>query len=164
MGKVKLEKVGDSTKPAFVNIFNLYHHDRAAFLPDLYSAVDEEGYYDKANTLNVLRVSQERAQSYLIRCEEKIAGIIVFALSPLVKQGCDYSIVDLFILNNYRCKGIASSACRLLFREFPGRYYIEVIESDHEARGYWDRLIAKEGRLIEQTKAEEPLVSYEFEV
>ena len=164
MKKVKLEKVGDSTKTAFVNIFNLYHHDRANFLPDLYSAVDEEGYYDKANTLNVLSVPQERAQSYLVRYEEKIAGIIVFALSPLVKQGCDYSIVDLFVLNHHRCKRIASSACRLLFREFPGRYYIEVIERDNEARGYWDRLIAKEGRLIEQTKVEEPLVSYEFEV
>jgi len=164
MEKVQLEKVDDSNKTAFINLFNLFHHNRAAFLPELYCVIDEEGYYDKANTLDVLNVSKDKAQSYLIRCNDKLAGFVVFAFSPLVKQGCDYGIVDIFVPNNYRNKGIASGACRLLFKEFPGRYYIEVIENDHEARRFWDRFINKEGRLIEIAKAEAPLAAYEFEV
>ena len=164
MGKVRLEKVGNSSKTAFVNLFNLYHHNRAVFLPDFYCAIDEEGYYDKANTLSVLNMSNDRAQAYLIRYNDKIAGLIVFTFSPLVKQGCDYGIVDIFVPNNYRNKGIASNACRLLFNEFPGRYYIEVIENDNEARRFWDRLIDKEGHLIELVKAENPLIAYKFEV
>jgi len=37
MDKVQLEKVNDSNKAAFINLFNLFHHNRAKFLPDMYS-------------------------------------------------------------------------------------------------------------------------------
>jgi len=163
MENIQLEKVTESGKPAFVNLFNLYHHNRSKFLPDLYPSVDEEGYYDKANTLATLAVSPDKAQSYLIRYMDKIAGLLTFGFSPVVKPGCDYGIVDIFVLNSYRGKGIAASACKQLFKEFPGRYFIEVIENDNNARGFWDKLIAQEGHLIAQTKIEEPLIAYEFE-
>ena len=111
MEKILLEKVTDSTQSAFVNLFNLYHHNRSKFLPDLYPSVDEEGYSDKANTLATLAVSPNKAQSYLIRYMGKIAGVIVFSLTPFVKPGCDYCIQDIFILNNYRGKGRRRGIC-----------------------------------------------------
>jgi len=164
MEKILLEKVTDSTQSAFVNLFNLYHHNRSKFLPDLYPSVDEEGYSDKANTLATLAVSPNKAQSYLIRYMGNIAGLLTFGFSSVVKPGCDYGIVDIFVLNSYRGKGVAGGACKLLFKEFPGRYFIEVIENDNNARGFWNNLIAQEGRLIAQTKIEEPLIAYDFEV
>lgn len=163
MENVKLEKVTNSNKTAFINLFNLYHHDRAKFLPGMYSSVDEEGYYDKDNSLSTLEMPAEKVQSYLVKYTDKIAGLIVFAFPPFVKPGCDYCIVDIFILNNYRGKGIAGDACRLLFNKFPGRYWIQVINSDNYALRYWDNLISREGSLIVRDRYDELLIEYEFE-
>ena len=162
MADVTLEKICNTNQEAFINLYNLFHHDRAAYVPDLYPAVDEAGYYDKANSLATLGVAPDKAQSYIIRYNGNIAGLIVFAFSPLLKAGFDYSIVDLFVLNNFRGKGIAGAACKQLLRAYPGRYYVEVLAEDAGARGYWERFIAEAGRLIKQTKVDELLVAYEF--
>ena len=114
--------------------------------------------------MDILGRASEQVQLYLIRCDGNISGMTVFTLSPFVKPGCDYCIVDIFVLNNYRGRGIASSVCRLLFKEHPGRYCIEVAENDNVALEYWDNLIAKEGHLIERIKNKESLIVYEFEI
>jgi len=60
---VTLERVGEN---------NLFHHDRSYFLPEMYPDVDEDGYYDKTNTIATMQVSSDKAQSYLIRYDGKI--------------------------------------------------------------------------------------------
>jgi len=93
----------------------------------------------------------------------KITGLIVFVFPPLVKPGCDYGITDIFVLSNYRNKGIANDACKLLFNEFPGQYFVQVIKGDSGAIGFWNNLIAKEGRLLVLEEYNEMLIAYEFE-
>ena len=57
LSKIRLETIKDSNRLAFKNLFNLYQHDLAEFVPDLYPAVDEEGYYDKTSTTKILAAS-----------------------------------------------------------------------------------------------------------
>ena len=164
MKNVYLKKVRDSSKPAFINLFNLYHHDLAKFVPDLYTDVDDEGYYDRDCILEILNMPPEKVQPYIIRYEDKIAGLVILTFPPYVKQDCDYCILEIFVLNSHRGKGIALMACRELFNEFPGRYCIEVLKNNEGALGFWDNLIAREGRLITRVRNEKPLVIYEFEI
>ena len=164
MGKVSLEKVKDTDRTIFMNLFNLYHHDRAKFFPELYPSVDKDGYYDKAVVEELLGFEDSEVLCYLIKFEDKVAGLAVISFPPYVLKDCDYCIQEIFVLNNFRGKGIAHEACKWLFKEFPGRYCALVAEDDVEAQGFWDKIIPKNGKLIGRQKHKENLIAYEFEV
>ena len=164
MDKTYLEKVTDANRLAFINLFNLYHHDLAEYIPDFYQTLDEEGYYDRGAVLEILEMPPNEVQPYIIRHMDKIAGLVVLTFPPYVKPGCDYCILEIFVANSHRGKGIARAACRILFNEFPGRYCIQVLQSNTLALAYWDSLIAREGRLIQRYNDKESLITYEFEV
>jgi len=162
----QLIKVDQDNQTAFVNLYNLFHHDRAIYLPDMYPSVDDEGYYDKANSLATLGIDPEKAVSYLIKYDGGFAGFVVFALPPIMSHhGCDYSIIDIFILNSHRGKGIGTTVCKQLFTQYAGKHQVEVVIHDQSARKFWERIIAKEGQPIKQEeKPEEHLVVYEFNI
>ena len=162
--EIALERVKDSDKLLFANLFNLYHHDRAKFFPELYTAVDEEGYYDKAVVAELLAEPPDKVQSFFIKYGDNVAGLVVLVMPPYVKPGCDYGILEIFVLNNFRGKGIARGVCKLLFNKFPGRYCAMVAENDVDALGFWDKIIPASGNLLGREKNKEELIVFEWTV
>jgi predicted acetyltransferase len=164
MQEIKLELVGESNRLAFNNLFNLYHHDLSVYIPDMYSFVNEDGFYDR-NATDKFFDNSNSLVPYIIRCDEKIAGLLVFSRPPFVKPGCDYCIQELFVLNNYRGKGIAEEACKVLFNENSGRYCALVITNNIRAMKFWKNLIVKNATLISQEKyTDEICTAFEFVV
>lgn len=149
MQEIKLEIVCESNKLAFNNLFYLYHHDLSIYLPEMYPFVDEDGYYDKSAAEEQFD-KPDLVIPYIIRCDGKIAGVIVFSRPPFVKPGCDFCIQELFVLNNYRGKGVAEEACKVLFNKYPGIYCALVIEDNIRAVKFWKNLITKNGALISE--------------
>jgi len=167
MYNVHLEKVNDINRTAFINLYNLYLHDFADFATESFPNVDEDGYYDKEEVMDILDFSPEEGQSYIIRYADKIAGFVVLTFPPHVEEDCDYHILEMFVLNSHRGKGIGKAACKVLFDQAPGRYCLDILSSNANAFGFWDNLIATEGRLISRQEHHEedepPFVVYEFE-
>lgn len=164
MQEIKLELVNESKRLAFDNLFYLYHHELSIYIPELYPFVDEEGYYDRKATDDFYNKPNSVIEPYIIRCDTKIAGVMVFSRPPYVKPGCDYCIQELFLLNNYRRKGIAEEACKILLNEYPGRYCIQVITENLKAMKFWNKLITKNGTLISQEKYSNILTTFEFNI
>jgi len=163
MNTIILERVNENNSVTFVNLFNIYHHDRAKFLPGIYQEVDDEGYYDKPNTQSIMSDYPEKVISYIIKHNGNAAGFVVLAMPPYVKSGNDYAIVDLFVLNNFRGKGVAANACKWLFENHPGRYWMEVVKKDSDAISYWVNLIAKHGSIVSINEVDFLLVEFEFD-
>ena len=160
-----LERVDEKTRETFVNVFNIYHHDRASLLPEEYQAVDDAGYYDKPNTVSIMSdYPTDKVLLYIIKHDDKVAGFVVLASAPYTKRGSDYAIVDFFVLNNFRNKGIATRACEWLFSKYPGRYWMEIIKKDSNAITFWINLIAKRGNIISINEIDSKLIEFEFEV
>jgi len=159
---IQLETVDNFNVTAFVNIFNLYHHDRALYFPELYSHVDEEGFFDRDVPVDLAAMDSREVACYLIRYEGKFAGFLVASFPPYVKPDTDFCIQDIFILNSHRRLGVARAACRLLFDDYSGRYSILVAKNDFTALAFWDALIAEEGKLISKENDEEDIIVYKF--
>lgn len=159
---IQLENIDTLNQDAFVNIFNLYHHNRAKFLPELYPHVDEEGYFDRDVALDLLGMNPEEVQSYLIRFNGKFAGLLVVSFAPFVMSGTDCCIQDIFILNSHRSKGIATSALHLLFDDVKGVFSVNCLEADKSAISFWDNFIQKNCEIISKSQPENDSVVFKF--
>lgn len=89
MQEIELELIDESKKIVFDNLFYLFHHELSIYLPELYPNVDEEGYYDRTATDDFFHKPNSVMEPYMIRCDTKIAGVVVFSRPPYVKPGCD---------------------------------------------------------------------------
>ena len=159
---IQLEIVDNFNMAAFVNIFNLYHHDRAVYFPELYPHVDEEGFFDRDVAVDLAAMDSSQVACYLIRHEGKFAGFLVASFPPYVKPDTDFCIQDIFILNSHRRLGIAKEACRLLFDDFSGRFCLMVSKNDGSALAFWDALIEESCELISKEADEEDMIVYKF--
>jgi len=159
---IQLEAVDSFNQAAFVNIFNLYHHDRALYFPELYPHVDDEGYFDKDVPIDLAAMSPNEVLCHLIRFNGKFAGLLVVSFAPYVKPDTEFCIQEIFVLNSHRRLGIARAACKLLFDDHSGRYCLSASNNDSGALAFWDKLMADECELISKEADGEDLICYKF--
>ncbi len=78
----------------------------------------------------------------LVRVDGKWAGFV------LVKRGSEVSgdanvwdVAEFFIVRRYRRRGIGMSVAHEVWRRFPGRWEVRVMEANLTAREFWQRAI-----------------------
>ena len=162
MTTTTLEPVTAKTLTAFRSLYNLYLHDLAAYLPDL--NVDESGSYDAKVVDELVDHADRGVNLFLIRCDDRIAGMLVHSGPPLVKDGNDFHLHELFVLNQFKGSGVAVDAVRALSAVYPGRYGFSVLASNARALAFWDRLLATIGRDVKCTSDGSGLVAFSFMV
>ncbi|HTA87402.1 MAG TPA: GNAT family N-acetyltransferase [Silvibacterium sp.] len=121
------------------NLLELYAHDFSEF-HDLELGPDGRfGYRD----LLLYWLEPDR-HPFLVRIGGKLAGFV------LVKRGSEiwgdetvWDMVEFFVLRGYRRRGIGTEIAHTVWRRFPGRWEVRVMESNHSARNFWEHAVAK---------------------
>lgn len=92
-----------------------------------------------------LYFKSEDLTPYFIIYQGEVAGFVLFNTGKYVPKDIDYVVHELFILKNFRNKGIGSAAIRILLDEFKGKYRIVQISTNKTAVDFWIKFYEKQG-------------------
>jgi predicted acetyltransferase len=125
-------------EPILANLFELYAHDFSEFHNLELGADGRFGFQHLA----LYWVEPER-HPFLVKVDGKWAGFV------LVKRGSEVSfdentwdLAEFFIARGYRRRGVGMTVAHEVWRRFPGRWEVRVMESNVSAREFWERAVA----------------------
>ena len=134
-GLEKLEVVPASAQQQAVvaNLLELYAHDFSEF-HDV--KLGEDGRFGYKNLELYWRDATRHP--YLVRLDGGLAGFV------FVKKGSEVSgdpdvldMAEFFVLRGYRRHGIGTRIALNVWRKFPGRWEIRVMQRNNSAREFW---------------------------
>jgi predicted acetyltransferase len=125
-------------EPILANLLELYAHDFSEFHDLELEADGRFGY-----RCLPLYWSEPGRHPFLVWVEGKLAGLV------LVKRGSEVSgnetvwdVVEFFVLRGYRRRGIGTQIAHEVWRRFPGRWEVRVMQSNVPARDFWAHAIS----------------------
>ena len=126
-------------QPILANLFQLYAHDFSGFYDvDL----GPEGRY--IYTPLPLYWSEPTRFPFLVKVNGELAGF------ALVKRGSDVSgdpeiwdMAEFFVIRKHRRHGVGTRIAHQVWRRFPGRWEVRVLQLNDSAKPFWERAIAQ---------------------
>jgi predicted acetyltransferase len=127
-----------SDAPRMANLLELYLHDFSEFVP---SDIGEDGRFGYPY---LAAYWQERERfPFLIRVDAALAGFALVRQRSLLSGAPDVmDIAEFFVLRGWRRRGIGRTAAHTLFRGFPGRWEVRVLEANVGALPFWEQTVA----------------------
>jgi predicted acetyltransferase len=127
---IELERVNSSDRYKIEKMMQLYLHDLGVHFPIEFDSEICEYRYK-------LDKYFEDQHAYLIKDGNNILGFM------LVDNYIDYyEISEIFILNNYKGKGIGEKAVNKIFDQFKGRWVIKTVPNSLKAEKFWLKTIS----------------------
>src|SRR5580658_4029516 len=141
---------GPEQQPILANLLELYAHDFSEFSNIEIGPDGRFGY----NRLPLYWSDAER-HPFLVRRDGRLAGMV------LVKRGSEASgdatvwdMAEFFVLRGYRRRRIGTQAAYQVWKQFPGRWEVRVMESNLLALSFWGNAISSfTGEVIHPTPA-----------
>jgi predicted acetyltransferase len=134
---IELIPAGAEQAPIVANLLELYGHDFSEFLDLDLGSDGRFGYRDLP-----LYWQDPNRHPFLVRVAGKWAGL------TLVKRGSELSgdeavwdMAEFFVVRRYRRRGIGTAIAHQVWRQFPGRWEVRVMQSNHSAYLFWERAI-----------------------
>jgi predicted acetyltransferase len=125
-------------EPILANLLELYAHDFSEF-HDLNIGEDGRFGYRALS----LYWSEPHRHPFLIRMDGKLAGLV------LVKKGSEISgdddvwdIAEFFVIRGCRRRGIGTKVAHDVWKRFPGRWEVRVLEPNVSAQEFWAKAVA----------------------
>ncbi len=136
---VEITAAGKEQEPVLANLLELYAHDFSEF-HDLEIGADGRFGY----RCLPLYWTEPGRHPFLVHVEGKLAGLV------LVKRGSELSgnqtpwdMAEFFVLRGYRRRGLGTHIAREVWRRFPGRWEVRVMDSNASARQFWASAISE---------------------
>ena len=121
------------------NLLELYIHDFTEFLPLEIGPDGRFGYR------NLSRYWHEAGHyPFLVRMDGNWAGLVFVTRGSAVSG--DESVWDMaefFVLRRHRRRGIGTEIAHEVWRRFPGRWEVRVLDSNEPARIFWERALER---------------------
>jgi len=128
---MKLIKVEKSERSILENLLQLYLHDLSLYYPSPFNP--KTGLYE----YNIDEYfTNPHYKAYFILNEDGIAG---FALIIIDEEFIRPT--EIFVLNQYKGKGLATFALNRLFEEYSGNWEIKIVPNSKKAEKLWTRLV-----------------------
>ena len=136
---VEVTPAGKEQESVLANLLELYAHDFSEF-HDLEIGADGRFEY------RYLRLywTEPGRHPFLVQVEGKLAGLV------LVKRGSEVSgnenvwdMAEFFVLRGYRRRGLGTHIAVEVWRRFPGRWEVRVMESNASACQFWASAISE---------------------
>jgi len=132
---MQITKVDQSGEATLRHLMTLFLHDLSEFNDDL-EINPGSGLFEFDNLEWFFE--KEGLTPFFILHEEKIIGFILLQSGPFSNQEIsDYLLNSFFILRKYRRRGLGREACKVFFKQFPGRYAISQMKSNIPAIHFW---------------------------
>jgi predicted acetyltransferase len=126
---LKLERSSVDDKDFIKNIYQYYLHDLSEFIDSL--KVDSAGLFD--NSFLDPYFNDDNLILLKIIFDNSIIGFIFCSKG----QKVDYIVQEMFILRNYRNRGLGKFALKQLFDLYPGRYGLAILIKNEPAKLFW---------------------------
>lgn len=133
----ELKQINKHNLNVLENLFQLYIHDISRELPwDCNDGGTFEAYSLK-DWLN----NQENF-GYLVYVQGKLAGFVMIdkEFKILENQINNYDLSEIFILNNYKGKGLASKVVKQVFDMYKGNWECRPVPNSISALTFWQRV------------------------
>ncbi|OHB58397.1 MAG: hypothetical protein A2173_08780 [Planctomycetes bacterium RBG_13_44_8b] len=125
---LKLERSTIDDKDVLKNLYLYYAHDLSEFNDSL--KTDPNGLF--GNSID-LYFNDGRLIPLKIILENSIIGFLFCSKGQTV----DYVIQDMFILRNYRNRGLGKLALKQLFSLYPGKFGLDILIKNTPAKLFW---------------------------
>ncbi|PHB24080.1 GNAT family acetyltransferase [Bacillus toyonensis] len=77
---------------------------------------------------------------YFIKVDHSIVGFLLLLERPFLKKENDFCMNDIFILNQYRGKGIGKQVIENLLEEKRGQYFVIELLKNVPAVSFWKKV------------------------
>jgi predicted acetyltransferase len=115
------------------NLLELYAHDFSEF-HSLDIGDDGRFGYDPLP----LYWSEPDRHPFLFRIEGKLAGLVLVKRGPAVSgNGAVWDMAEFFVLRGYRRRGMGTEAAHEVWKRFPGRWEVRVMQANVSAQHFW---------------------------
>jgi predicted acetyltransferase len=135
---IEVTPAGPEQESILANLLELYAHDFSEF-HDLEIGADGRFGYKHLP----LYWCEPGRHPFLVWVEGKLAGFV------LVKRGSEVSgnetvwdMAEFFVLRGYRRRGIGTHVAHEVWRRFPGKWEVRVMQSNISAQHFWARAIS----------------------
>jgi predicted acetyltransferase len=138
-GLVEIARASKEQAPILANLLELYAHDFSEFHELELDAEGRFGY----EQLPLYWKERDR-HPFLVKVDDKLAGFV------LIRKGSQVSndenvrdVAEFFIVRRYRRLGIGMKAAHDVWRRFPGKWEVRVMERNGNAKEFWGRAIGE---------------------
>jgi predicted acetyltransferase len=91
----------------------------------------------------------------LLRVEERLAGFALINTHSCRGEKVEFNMAEFFVAREYRRRGLATEAVRLILSQYLGRWEIAVAASNVAARLFWPRAIGATANVTRLVELEE---------
>jgi predicted acetyltransferase len=126
-------------EPILANLLELYAHDFSEF-HNLELGPDGRFGYKHLS----LYWREPGRYPFLVKVDGQLAGLV------LVKRGEEgsrdenvWDMAEFFVVRGYRRRGIGTGVAHEVWRRFPGRWQVRVMESNRAAYRFWTKAISE---------------------
>lgn len=136
---IELLPAAAEQQPVLANLLELYAHDFSEFLE---IELGEDGRFGY-EPLPQYWLDPNR-HPFLVRVKGNLAGFVLVKKGSVFSDDPDlWDVAEFFVARRYRRRGIGSEIANAVWRRFPGRWEVRVMESNHSARQFWERAISE---------------------
>ncbi|MGE7882256.1 GNAT family N-acetyltransferase [Bacillus sp. NPDC094077] len=133
---IALQRVQESEKEILRNFYALYLHDLSKFTTNI--TIGANGFFEYED-LHLFWKS-DGITPYFIRVDHSIVGFLLLLERPFLKKENDFGINDIFILNQYKGKGIGKKVIESLLEERRGKYFVIELIKNVPAVMFWKKV------------------------
>ena len=119
------------------NLFQLYIHDISK---ELSWDCDDDGLFEAYSLSGWL--SNKENFGYLVYVEDKLAGFVMVdkEFKVLKNEEGNYNLSEVFILNNYKGKSLASNVVKQVFDMYKGNWECRPVPKSISALTFWGKV------------------------
>jgi predicted acetyltransferase len=147
----ELIPAGPDQQSVLANLLELYAYDFSEFHEIELGADGRFGYKHLP-----LYWREPDRHPFLVKVDVNLAGLVLVNRGPeLSGDNTVWDMAEFFIMRRYRRRGIGTCVAHEVWRQFPGRWEIRVMEANHSAHSFWAQAIsAFAGEMILSSRIE----------
>jgi len=141
---INLEKADIKQKNIMSNMMQLYLHDITS---EEFSGIemDENGLYPYSDLEYYW--TDDNFVPYFIKMDDIIAGFVLliknYSMIEDKKEKDCYIIMEMFVLNRYKGKGIGTNVTLQLFGKYTGKWEIGTLPNSKRVSAFWEKIIGE---------------------
>ena len=135
---IELIRAESGQELILANLLQLYAHDFSEFY-DLDLGADGRFVYKELP----LYFQESTRHPFLIRKNGQWAGLVLVQRGSQISANPDvWDMTEFFVVRGFRRRGVGTDIAHRVWRRFPGKWEVRVMEANQSAQPFWERAIA----------------------
>jgi predicted acetyltransferase len=145
---VEIVPASQEQEPILANMLELYAHDFSEFMDLKLGADGRFGYKHLPSYWK-----DSNRYPFLIMADGHLAGFVFVRRGSEISSDTDvWDMAEFFVVRGFRRLGVGMKAAQEIWKTFPGKWEVRVIDRNQKAKTFWGRAIHEFlGKAIEPT-------------